>query len=125
MRMRLQCREVGVVRCGMLLLLLLQRQVLMLLLLLQLMWLRGRVEGRGGTQIQYGVRRMQVLLRWYPSPVSVRRLIVEGVRPVNVLLLRRQRQRGSRTRKALPFAGRLSGGYRTVAVPVAAGRARG
>lgn len=73
-----------------LLLLLLQWQLL-LRLLLQLMWLRGRVKCSRGAQIEYCVRRMQVLLGGHPPAIAMRRLVVQRVRPVDVLLLGRQR----------------------------------
>jgi len=96
MRMRLESWQVGVV-CLLLLLrlLLLQWQVmvllrgkvlllcmvmlllLLLLLLLQLVRLRGRVEGCAGTQIQDSMCCMQVLLRRSPSPIPVRRLVIQ------------------------------------------------
>lgn len=75
-----------------LLLLLLQWQLLLRLrLLLQLMWLRGRVKCSRGAQIEYCVRRMQVLLGGHPPAIAMRRLVVQRVRPVDVLLLGRQR----------------------------------
>lgn len=72
------------------LLLLLQWQLL-LLLLLQLMWLRGRVESSRGTQIEYGVRCMQVLLGGHTSAIAMRRFVIQRVRSVDVLLLGGQR----------------------------------